>query len=58
MEKYIPLDMPKLSDELDGDIFNDLYTNLSDSVKLFNGKYQENTFYENLILAISYYINE
>ena len=50
--------MPKLSNELDGDIFNDLYTNLSDSVKLFNGKYQENTFYENFILAISYYINE
>ena len=58
ISKYITNDMPKLNCDLDEQTSKSLYKSIEDSVIEFNEKYTEYSKYDNLLAAISCFINE
>lgn len=58
ISKYISNDIPKLNYDLDEETSKRLYKVIKDSVIMFNKKYVEYSEYDNLLAAISYFINE
>jgi hypothetical protein len=58
LSKYIPNDMPMLDIHLDDETYTTLYKAIEDNVKYFDEKYPQKSKYENLISAISYYVDE
>lgn len=58
LSKYISNDIPAIDIHLDDETYNQLYKTIEDNVIYFNTKYPLKSNYENLLSAISYYVNE
>lgn len=53
LSKFIPSDMPKINDILDEVTENSIYDNLVSNLKLYSEKYQEYSYDEHILIAIS-----
>ena len=57
LSKYISNDIPKIDIHLDDKTYNELYKFIEDDVKYFNENYPQESKYENLLSAISWYVS-